>query len=150
MGKRSSSPRKCTDRLWGPPSLLFNRYRGSLPGVKRPGREVNHSLPSIAKVKNMNCAIPLFPLYALKALTAKVSAFLPLSCKQFSYKPKRITTLILFLTARMSIKLMNPLSVCTKGRQPPNSSTPYPLRADQERHTRDDFIQEQKWGKKQN
>lgn len=146
MGKRSSSPRKCSDRLWGLPSLLFNRYRGSLPCVTWSGRDVNHSPPSTAKVKNMNCAIPLFPLYALKALTSKVSPFLPLSCKQFSYKPKRITALALFLTTRLSIQLMNPLSVCIKGRQPPNSCTPSPLRAARD----DDFIQEQKWGKKQN
>jgi len=26
------------DQLWGPPSRLFNIYRRSFPGVKRPGR----------------------------------------------------------------------------------------------------------------
>jgi hypothetical protein len=30
------------DRPWGSPSLLYNRYRVSFPGVKRPGRGVNH------------------------------------------------------------------------------------------------------------
>jgi hypothetical protein len=40
------------DRPWGPPSVLYNRYRGSFPVVKRPGREVDHSPPFIAKVKN--------------------------------------------------------------------------------------------------
>jgi hypothetical protein len=30
------------DRPWGPPSLLHNGYRVSFPGVKRPGRFVNH------------------------------------------------------------------------------------------------------------
>jgi len=35
-----SSP-KC--RVYGPSSLLFNRYRCSLAGVKRPRREANHS-----------------------------------------------------------------------------------------------------------
>ena len=34
------------DRPWGPPSLLYNGYRVSLPGVKRPRRGVNHPLPS--------------------------------------------------------------------------------------------------------
>jgi len=30
------------DRSWGPPSLLYNGYRVSFPGVKRPGRAVDH------------------------------------------------------------------------------------------------------------
>ena len=37
---------------WGPPSLLFNEYWGSLPGVRRPGRHVNRWPSSSAKVKN--------------------------------------------------------------------------------------------------
>jgi hypothetical protein len=34
----------CTnpDRPWGPPSLLCNGYRMSFPGIKRPGRGVDH------------------------------------------------------------------------------------------------------------
>jgi hypothetical protein len=28
--------------LWAPSNLLFNGYRGSLPAVKRPGREFDH------------------------------------------------------------------------------------------------------------
>jgi len=31
------------DRPWGPPSLLYNGYRVTLSGVKRPGRGVDHS-----------------------------------------------------------------------------------------------------------
>jgi len=34
--------RTSPDRPWGPPSLLYNGYRVSLPGVKRPGRGVDH------------------------------------------------------------------------------------------------------------
>jgi hypothetical protein len=46
-----SSPKR-PDGLWGPPSLLFNGYRGFFPGVKRPGRQINHSPPSSAEIKN--------------------------------------------------------------------------------------------------
>jgi hypothetical protein len=30
------------DQPWGPPSLLYNGYRVSLPGTKRPGHGVDH------------------------------------------------------------------------------------------------------------
>jgi len=30
------------DRPWGPPTLLYNGYRVSSPGVKRPGRGIDH------------------------------------------------------------------------------------------------------------
>ena len=42
--------RTCPDRPWGPPSLLYNRYR-VFPGCKvRPGRAADHSPPSSATV----------------------------------------------------------------------------------------------------
>jgi hypothetical protein len=53
VSKTFSSPPR-PERLWGPPSLLSNGYWGggfSL-GVKRPGREADHSPPSSAEVKN--------------------------------------------------------------------------------------------------
>jgi len=34
-----------------PPSLIYNGYLGLFPGVKRPGREADHSLPASAEVK---------------------------------------------------------------------------------------------------
>ena len=43
--------RTLPDRPWGPPSLLYNGYWVSLPGVKRPGRGVDHPPPSNAEVK---------------------------------------------------------------------------------------------------
>jgi hypothetical protein len=36
-----------------PPSLLFNGYRVYFPGAKRPSREVKHSSPFDAEVKNV-------------------------------------------------------------------------------------------------
>jgi hypothetical protein len=39
------------DRPWGPPSLPYNGYRVSFPGLKLPGRGVNHPPPSSAEVK---------------------------------------------------------------------------------------------------
>jgi hypothetical protein len=38
--------------LWGPPSLLFDGYRRSFPGLIRSGRDVNHSPQSSAEIKN--------------------------------------------------------------------------------------------------
>jgi hypothetical protein len=43
-----SSPRR-PDRLWGPSSLLSNRYQV----VNQPGREADHSPPTSAEVKKM-------------------------------------------------------------------------------------------------
>ena len=40
-----------TDQPWGPPSLLYNGYWVSFPGVKQLGRGVNHPHPSSVKVK---------------------------------------------------------------------------------------------------
>ena len=49
---------------WGPSSLLYNGHRVLLPGVKRPGRGVNHPPPPGAKVKKNSTAITLLPLWA--------------------------------------------------------------------------------------
>jgi hypothetical protein len=49
VGSRIFSSPNRPDRLWGPPNLLSNGYRG----VTRPGREANHSPPASAEVKEM-------------------------------------------------------------------------------------------------
>ena len=49
---------KRLDRLCGPPSLLFDGYRGVSPGVKRTEREADHSFRDTAKAKK-----ELFELY---------------------------------------------------------------------------------------
>jgi hypothetical protein len=58
-GKRVSCSSECSGRVWGPQSFLFIWYRG-LP-VKWLRREVNHTLPSIARVKKVwSCASTLY------------------------------------------------------------------------------------------
>jgi hypothetical protein len=52
-----SSP-QLPDRLWGPPSLLSERYFSL--GVMRQGREADHSPPSTSEV-NSDGAIPPLP-----------------------------------------------------------------------------------------
>jgi hypothetical protein len=54
VGPRIFSSPCHPDQLWGPPNLLSNGYWGALsPGVKRPGREADHSPSASAKVKKM-------------------------------------------------------------------------------------------------
>jgi hypothetical protein len=53
------SPKR-PDRLWDTPSILYNGYGGCLPGVKRQGREAEHSSVCNAMVKNGG-AIPPKP-----------------------------------------------------------------------------------------
>ena len=43
--------RTCPDRLWGPPSLLYNWYRVFPGGKKRPGCDADPSHTSSAVVK---------------------------------------------------------------------------------------------------
>jgi hypothetical protein len=51
-GRRLFSFSNRPDVLWVPRILLFNDYRGWFPGVKRPERDVDHSSPPSAEVKN--------------------------------------------------------------------------------------------------
>jgi hypothetical protein len=51
-GKKFFCSPKHPDCLWGLPSPLFSGYQGSFLRVKRPDRDVEHSLPCSAEVKN--------------------------------------------------------------------------------------------------
>ena len=65
------SSSKELDRREGPPSLVFNDQRGSILGVRRPGREVDHSPPPSAEVQNeWSYTSILIPTEAFTAWTA--------------------------------------------------------------------------------
>jgi hypothetical protein len=51
------------DRLWSPPSFLSSGYQGHSLGVKRPGREADHSPPSSAEVKNAWSCTSIPPIH---------------------------------------------------------------------------------------
>jgi len=60
------------DQPWGPHSLLYNWYRVSFPGVKRPWRGADHPPPSSAEVKkNYSCISthPSGPSWQVTGLT---------------------------------------------------------------------------------
>jgi predicted ferric reductase len=54
------------DRLWSPPNLLSNGYRGPFPRLKRPDRKGDHSPPASVEVKKMWIYIST-PPYAFRA-----------------------------------------------------------------------------------
>jgi hypothetical protein len=58
-GARFFSSLQCSDRFWGPPTLLSNGYRRLNPRVKREWREADHSPLSSAEVKNGGIIPPL-------------------------------------------------------------------------------------------
>jgi len=70
--------RTCSDRPWGPPSLLCNGYRVSFLGVKRPAAD--QKTPSSAEFKERVQLYPLLPplgLYGpfMGELRLKISCF---------------------------------------------------------------------------
>ena len=59
-------------RLWGPPNLHFSGYQRSFSRVKRPYRDVDHSHPSSAEIKNEGSYTSIL-LYAFMACTGTLT-----------------------------------------------------------------------------
>jgi len=59
--------------LWGLPSLLYDGQPCSFPGIKRPGRGVDHPSPPSAKVDEYSNISPP-PLYFLGGDVCKIKA----------------------------------------------------------------------------
>jgi len=97
------------DRPWGPPSLLYGGYRVSFPGVKRPGRGVDHTPASNAEV--------LLPFLAFVACS-RVN-FTLLITSLHTYLFTTTTTIILILLQ----SLLSPISI----RHTPNDACVLPI-----------------------
>lgn len=52
-GKRGGCFSEYPGRVWGPHSFLFSWCRGAVPAVKWLGHEVDHAIPSSARVKKV-------------------------------------------------------------------------------------------------
>ena len=88
------------DRPWGQPSLLYNGHRVSLPGVKRPGRGVNHPPPSSAEVKErveLYLYSPTGPWWHLPRRNLPFTFFLPIPRGLPSIHIVRITESLLYI-----------------------------------------------------
>ena len=59
--------RTCSDRPWGPPSLLYNGYRVFSLGKERPGRDADPS-PLLVPLSGKSRTIPLLPLWAVRPI----------------------------------------------------------------------------------
>jgi len=72
------------DRSWGPHSLLYNFYRLSFPGVKRPGRGVYHPPTSSAEVKERVELYMYSPLWASWPVIGGLLPFTLLSMSRYT------------------------------------------------------------------
>jgi hypothetical protein len=111
-----SSPR--SNLLWDPPSLQSNGTRNCFLGVKRPGREADHSPPSSAEVMN-SWSYP-FPPYAFIPFTV-VSRHLP-GMKHKSRSLSRGSNHVHFDEGTGALSICD-LSVLTIYMVPPNDDT---------------------------
>lgn len=75
VGPRNFSLHQNVQAGSGAPSRTLSAYRKYLPGVKRSGREINHSAPYSTRLKT-GAAVPLHPLYSVMAWTRTTSPVL--------------------------------------------------------------------------
>jgi hypothetical protein len=68
QGQGFSFLSKLLNRLWGPPSLLFNCHWGSFPEIKQWGSDFDYAVSSSTEVKN-DWSYTSSPLYAFMAWT---------------------------------------------------------------------------------
>ena len=69
-----------SDRPWSPPSPLYGGYRVSFPGVKRPGRDVNHPPPSSSEIKERVELYLYSPQYLLGMLRDSLYLYCSVCC----------------------------------------------------------------------
>ena len=68
---------KSSDHLWGQPGLLFSECPGTVPGIRRSGRQVNHLPSSGAEVENKwsySCTPPI-TFHGVESVNFSLSCF---------------------------------------------------------------------------
>jgi hypothetical protein len=74
-GKSLSSSPDHSDRIWNPPSLLFNVYRNCFPAVRCLERKVDHS-PSSSTELRMSGLTPVLRPYTFMVWKGNISPYL--------------------------------------------------------------------------
>jgi hypothetical protein len=87
-----------TDQLWGPSSPQLNGHQGSYPGLKRPGFEINHLIPSSAEINKEGSYTPPYPIYSQSMDRHNFTLPLPL-LRCYKEKALHVTT-YLYLDSR--------------------------------------------------
>jgi hypothetical protein len=77
------------DRLWGPPSLKFNGYRGSFPGGKAAGMWSSPHLHLLQKSRYLHCPVRLHSV-VLNLLRTRTTLSLTLPYIYMSYYVNKV------------------------------------------------------------
>ena len=89
------------------PSLLYNGYRVSLPGVQRPGRGINHPPPFSAEVKEIIDINLFFPFGPSWPVLGELQLFVPFFIQGYPWIKqsiiKRIRLLISCIIAQFEL-----------------------------------------------
>jgi len=90
------------DRPWHPTRLLYNRHRVSFPGIKRPGRGINHLPTSNADVKETVELYPYSPSgppYLVLGWILKMNAWSWFRCQTVRSSFQKVSNNVLVLQA---------------------------------------------------